>query len=101
MIDITINGVKCKVLKGTKILKAATTNCFNIPTLCNKPMCSDKEDLINDSRCGVCVVQVTLDGQSELLPSCCTDVQPKMIINTLCESVVNERKIRIQGLKSW
>lgn len=99
MINIKINGVKCKIPKGTTILDIARANCFNIPTLCNKPINSVKENCVN--RCGICVVQVELNGGKKLVNSCCTEALDNMVISTLSKVVVDERTRRVKSLELW
>lgn len=100
MIDIKINGIKCKVLEGSKILKVATNNCFNIPSRCNGGSCVAGENSIN-TNCGICVVEVTLNGSSKLVHSCSTEVENGMIINTLSKKVINYRANIVTSMSEW
>ncbi|MGL5352590.1 MAG: 2Fe-2S iron-sulfur cluster-binding protein [Clostridium sp.] len=99
MITLKINGIKCTVSKGTTILNVARMNCFNIPTLCNKPISTTNNDCTN--RCGICVVELELNGEIKLVNSCCTEAMDNTIIRTLTSNVTNERSRRVQMLKSW
>jgi NADH-quinone oxidoreductase subunit G len=83
-INVTINGIKITVPRGTSILQAANKAGIRIPTLCFHP---DQEIKAN---CRICVVEV--EGQKNLIPACATAVSEGMVIKTTTERVLEARR---------
>lgn len=88
MIELTIDKKKVRVEKGTTILKAARKAGVEIPTLCHFELC-DMGIENKPGGCRICVVEV--EGRRNLAPSCITEVQEGMIINTHNIRVLNAR----------
>lgn len=89
-VNITINGRKFEVDASFTILKAAEWAGIYIPVLCYYP------ELEATTRCRVCVVEV--EGASDLLPSCHTQVREGMVINTDSPKVIEARKVLVELL---
>ncbi len=88
MIELTIDKKRIQVEKGTTILKAARKAGVEIPTLCHFELC----DMGIESKpggCRICVVEV--EGRRNLAPSCITEAQEGMVINTHNIRVLNAR----------
>lgn len=84
MVNITINGTKCSVEKGTTIVEAAKKIGIEIPTLCY-------DDRLGPyGICKICVVEV--EGMKNLVPSCVFKVKEGMVIETHSERVIEERR---------
>ena len=62
MVNLTINGIKATVEKGTSILDAAKSVGITIPTLCYL------KDINEIGACRICVVEV--EGKDKLLAAC-------------------------------
>ncbi|MDD4776772.1 MAG: NADH-dependent [FeFe] hydrogenase, group A6 [Fermentimonas sp.] len=88
MIELTIDKKKVQVEKGTTILKAARKAGVEIPTLCHFELC-DMGIENKPGGCRICVVEV--EGRRNLAPSCITEVQEGMVINTHNIRVLNAR----------
>ena len=88
-IKLTIDNKQVEVEKGTTILKAARKIGIDIPTLCHFEMC-DMNIENKPGGCRICVVEVA--GRKNLAPSCATDAQDGMVINTHNIRVLNARR---------
>ncbi len=88
-IILTIDNKRIEVEPGTTILKAARQAGIEIPTLCHFEMC-DMGIENKPGGCRICVVEV--EGRRNLAPSCVTEVQNGMVINTHNIRVLNARK---------
>lgn len=88
MIELTIDKKKVQVEKGTTILKAAHKAGVEIPTLCHFELC-DMGIENKPGGCRICVVEV--EGRRNLAPSCITEVQEGMVVNTHNIRVLNAR----------
>jgi len=64
MIEITIDGRKCAVEKGTTALEATRALGIEIPTLCHH------DGLPPDGNCRLCQVEVVDRGRKSLVISC-------------------------------
>jgi len=89
MIELTIDNKRITVEPGTTILKAARQAGIEIPTLCHFEM-RDMGIENKPGGCRICVVEV--EGRRNLAPSCVTEVQNGMVINTHNIRVLNARK---------
>ncbi len=89
MIKLTIDNKTIEVEPGTTILKAARQAGIEIPTLCHFEMC-DMGIENKPGGCRICVVEV--EGRRNLAPSCITEAQNGMVINTHNIRVLNARK---------
>ncbi len=88
-ITLTIDNKKVEVEQGTTILKAARQVGIEIPTLCHFEMC-DMGIENKPGGCRICVVEV--EGRRNLAPSCITEAQDGMVVNTHNIRVLNARK---------
>ena len=88
MIRLTIDKKTVEVEPGTTILKAAHKAGVEIPTLCHFELC-DMGIENKPGGCRICVVEV--EGRRNLAPSCITEVQEGMVINTHNIRVLNAR----------
>ena len=92
VINLTINGIAVSGNDGDTILKIATDNNIEIPTLCHD------ESVKTYGACGLCVVEA--QGIGKLLRACSTLASDGMVINTESERVVRARKIALELLMS-
>lgn len=92
MISITIDGKKIQVEEGATILQAAEKADIHIPTLCYHPL------LEPYAACRVCVVEVDLRGEKDLVTSCNTQVRNGMIVETASERALRARKLNVEML---
>jgi len=87
MVSLSIDGQKVDVEKGTTILKAAQQAGIEIPYLCYH------KDMEPYGGCRICMVEVTENGLTRLLPACVFPVQENYEVKTNTERVVKGRKI--------
>ena len=92
MMDLTINGQHLRVREGSTILQAAETAGIKIPTLCYH------KTLSRYGACRICLVEISMNGGSEIQASCQYKVQPGMIVCTDSERVIRTRKIMVELL---
>jgi len=90
MIELTIDGKKIAVPKGTTILKAAQENDIYIPNLCY-----DRR-LRPYGGCRLCVVEV--EGQKKLLAACSTPAENGMVVHTNTPTLKLARKTVLELL---
>ncbi|MDD3510522.1 MAG: NADH-dependent [FeFe] hydrogenase, group A6 [Fermentimonas sp.] len=88
MIELTIDKKKVQVEKGTTILKAAHKAGVEIPTLCHFEL-HDMGIENKPGGCRICVVEV--EGRRNLAPSCVTEAQEGMVVNSHNIRVLNAR----------
>ncbi|HOM62734.1 MAG TPA: NADH-dependent [FeFe] hydrogenase, group A6 [Dysgonamonadaceae bacterium] len=89
MIKLTIDNKKIEVAEGTTILKAARQFGIDIPTLCHFEL-GDMGIENKPGGCRICVVEI--EGRRNLAPSCITEVQEGMVVNTHNIRVINARR---------
>lgn len=92
MINLTINGKKISVKKGTTVMEAAKANNISIPNLCYL------ENIHKFGSCRICVVEVK--GAKTLQASCMTTVTEGMEVNTNSDKVRKARKVLYELLLS-
>ncbi|WP_298666056.1 2Fe-2S iron-sulfur cluster-binding protein [uncultured Methanofollis sp.] len=92
MIEVTIDGKKIEVEKGTTALEAAEALGIEIPTLCYHP------GLPADGNCRLCQVEVIDRGRKSLAISCMYPIRGPVEIFTDTEDVRRARKFVIQLL---
>jgi ferredoxin len=93
-ITITIDGHKTTVEPGQTILAAARNLGINIPTLCFLEKCDPA------TSCLVCLVNLKINGQSKLVPSCATKAEPGMVVESETEEVHEARRTALELLLS-
>jgi NADH-quinone oxidoreductase subunit G/NADP-reducing hydrogenase subunit HndD len=89
-VNITIDGVKVAVDKGTTVLEAAKQIGIKIPSLCHL------KDINKPASCRVCVVEVG----PKLLASCALEAAEGMVVKTNTARVREARKTVVQLLLS-
>jgi len=92
MIDVTINGLKLSVEKGTTLLEAATFLGFPIPTLCHM------EGLSPYGACRLCLVEIGSGPGAKLVSSCTYPAQQGLEVRTSSARVVRARRMMIELL---
>lgn len=97
MIKITIDQKTVSVPRGTTILEAAEKAGIDIPTLCHMKL-HDMNIENKPGGCRICVVEV--NGRRNLTPSCCTEVEEGMMINTHSMRVINARRTVLELILS-
>lgn len=84
MPKVTINGTEIEVEKGTTLLRAAAQAGYEVPHFCYHPALSIP------ANCRMCLVEV--EGAPKLLPSCYSEVNDGMVVQTKSERVVKAQK---------
>jgi len=92
MIEITIDGRKCAVEKGTTALEATRALGIEIPTLCHH------DGLPPDGNCRLCQVEVVDRGRKSLVISCMYPIRGPVEILTDTPEVRRARNFVIQLL---
>lgn len=92
MINLTIDGLKVSVPKGSTILQAASEVGINIPTLCHHPDQSVK------ANCRVCVCEV--EGSNLLQAACAAPATEGMVVKIRTPKVVEARKTILELILS-
>lgn len=92
MIEVTIDGRKIEVEKGTTALEAARTLGIEIPTLCYHP------GLPPDGNCRLCQVEILDRGRKSLAISCMYPIRGPVEIFTDTPAVIKARKFVIRLL---
>lgn len=85
MINLTIDGVKTTVKKGTTILQAAKKAGIDIPTLCFLKEINEVGD------CRICIVEV--EGRKGFATSCIQTVEEGMIVHTHTPDILEARHV--------
>lgn len=88
MVNLTIDGIKTQVPKGTTVLEAARGLKINIPTLCFL------KDINEVGACRMCVVEVK--GARSLQASCVLPASEGMEVKTNTKAVREARKVVLQ-----
>ncbi len=83
-VTLTIDGQKVVVPKKTTVMHAAEKIGINVPRLCYHPRLS------LEGACRVCIVKV--EGVDPFVPSCCTEVQEGMVIQTNSPEIREARR---------
>ncbi|NLB89045.1 MAG: 4Fe-4S dicluster domain-containing protein [Syntrophomonadaceae bacterium] len=92
MINLTIDGLKVSVPRGSTILQAAKEVGIDIPTLCYHPDQSIK------ANCRVCVCEV--EGNRLLQAACSTPVTEGMVVKTRTPKVIEARRTILELILS-
>lgn len=88
MVNLTIDGIKTQVPKGTTVLEAAKGLNINIPTLCYL------KEINEVGACRMCVVEVK--GARSLQASCVLPVSEGMEVKTSSRAVREARQVVLQ-----
>lgn len=92
MVNLTIDGIKVSVPKGSTILQAAKEVGIKVPTLCYHPDQSVK------ANCRVCVCEV--EGNGLLQAACVAPVTEGMVVKTKSPKVIEARKTILELILS-
>lgn len=92
MPNITINGVKMSAEPGETILKVCQRNSIDVPTLCYE------KALDPYGACRMCLVEIRVQGRSQLVTSCTMPVSDGMEVFTNTEKIVKSRKVVLELL---
>jgi len=92
VINLTINGIRVSVEKGTTLLEAAQFLGFPIPTLCHM------EGLSPYGACRLCVVEIGEGPKAKLVSSCTYPAEEGLKVRTASKRVVKARKMVIELL---
>ncbi len=92
MINLTINGLKVSVEKGTTILEAAKFLGFPIPTLCHM------EGLSPYGACRLCVVEIGEGPKAKMVSSCTYPAEEGLKVRTASSRVVKARRMVLELL---
>jgi NADH dehydrogenase/NADH:ubiquinone oxidoreductase subunit G len=94
VVSLTINGKKCKAVKGQTILEVARDYGIEIPTLCYH------EALSPTGSCRVCVVEVTQGKRTGTMASCVTPAEDGMKVMTDTKHLRSVRKMVVALLEA-
>jgi NADH dehydrogenase/NADH:ubiquinone oxidoreductase subunit G len=89
MISLTIDGIPVTVYPGTTVLEAAQQLGIWIPTLCHH------EAVTPYGGCRLCVVEVTRDGVTKTVSSCCYEAAEGIAVQTNTDIIQDIRKFII------
>ena len=89
-VEFTLDGKQVSAFDGETILSVARREGIEIPTLCFK------DGYRPDGNCRACVVEVA--GERTLAPSCCRNVQPKMVVQTGSERAKKSQHMVLEML---
>jgi len=92
MIELTIDGQKVKVEKGSYLIEAAKKIGIKIPSLCYH------KALRPYGACRLCIVEINGREGSKIVTSCNYPVKESIEVKTGSERVLKERKILIELL---
>lgn len=92
MIELTIDGIRVTVPRGTTVLEAARSMGIVIPTLCHEP------GLSAYGACRLCIVEMIRGDRSSLEASCTLPVSEGQVIVTNSERVNKARRVIIELL---
>jgi len=92
MVNLTIDGIKTTVLKGTSVLEAARKSNILIPTLCHHPK------LTPYGGCRMCIVEIK--GINRPVTSCTTPVDEGMEVTTTSPALEKLRRTILELILS-
>jgi NADH dehydrogenase/NADH:ubiquinone oxidoreductase subunit G len=85
-VNLTINGAKIRVPKGTSVLDAALSYGICIPHLCHM------QGVTPLGACRLCIVEVVKNGKSKVTASCTLEAEEGMVILAHTEKILKARK---------
>jgi ferredoxin len=94
MPTLIIDGQQVDVAPGATVLDAARQLGLDIPTLCYLERCGPM------TTCLVCVVKVTQNGRTRVVPSCAAKAEPGMIVESETAEVRTLRRTAFELLLS-
>ena len=90
MVRLTVDGAEVSAPEGRSLIEAIRKTGVQLPALCYHP------SLEAYGACRLCVVEVTVDGRTKLLPSCSTPVAERMVVQTDSEAAERARRLSMQ-----
>jgi ferredoxin len=93
-VKLTIDGQEVEATRGDTLLQTARRIGIDIPTLCHL------EGLTPNTSCLVCLVKCSINGQSRMVPSCATQVQAGMVVESETDEVHEARRTALELLFS-
>lgn len=93
-VSISINGKKFTAASGLTILEVAKKHSLYVPTLCYHP------DLVPNASCRLCLVEVKIGSESEIVTACSTKIVENMEVRLDTQKVKALRKINLEMLIS-
>ena len=94
MPQLVIDGQSVDVADGATLLDASRQLGIDIPTLCYLEQCGPM------TSCLVCVVKVTHNGRTRVVPSCAANAEPGMIVESETAEVRDLRRTAFELLLS-
>jgi len=91
---ITIDGKICTCEPGEYILEIAKRNNIIIPTLCHHGGLADQ------GCCRVCIVEVEINGVSNIVTACLYPVEQECSVFTNSDSIAKQRKMILSLLQA-
>jgi NADH dehydrogenase/NADH:ubiquinone oxidoreductase subunit G len=91
-VRLQIDGKDVVTREGTTLLEAARSAGISIPTLCHH------EKLKPFGGCRLCIVEVEVRGQAQLLASCVHPVENNLVVRTRSEKIDRIRKTLLELL---
>ena len=92
LVQLTIDGMECRVPEGSTLLQAAKSLDIDIPVICLH------EVTTSEGICRQCVVEV--EGWGRLAPSCITPVAEGQVVFTESERVIRTRRTILEMLNA-
>ncbi len=93
-IPVTVNNREIQVFGDLTILKSLVMEGIEIPSLCH-----DVRLKRSNGNCGLCVVEVSKDGENPRdVKACTTPITPGMVITTHSPRLEDYRKVRLEQL---
>ena len=93
-ISVTVNNRETQVFGDLTILKSLVMEGIEIPSLCH-----DVRLKRSNGNCGLCVVEVSTDGEAPRdVKACTTPITPGMTITTHSQRLEDYRKVRLEQL---
>ncbi|MDO4178230.1 MAG: [FeFe] hydrogenase, group A [Phascolarctobacterium sp.] len=92
MVNLTIDGIKVTVAKGTTIMQAAANVGIIIPKLCFL------KNINEINACKVCVVEI--QGQNRVVTACTTPVEEGMVVFTNSPKARETRRTNVELILS-
>jgi bidirectional [NiFe] hydrogenase diaphorase subunit len=91
MVDVTVNGQRVRVPRGTPLLEAVRAAGVMLPTLCYH------EGLAPYGACRLCMVAIT-EPCSEIVASCAYPVEEELVVDTEAPRAVAARRLALEFL---
>ncbi len=93
-LNLVVNGVGVDCAEGSRVLDAVRDAGFDVPTLCFD------ERIGPQGSCRMCLVDVSVNGQTQQLAACTAFANEGMDVDTHSDSIVGYRKTLLELLLS-